>query len=127
MEKINFYSNTLTLIIIVIIGFYLAYLYGRKTKTFKWNEYIALVIPPTLIVVFYLYLEGINIIKLYFISAIIGSILEYCLGLAYHKTLNKRLWTYNKLTKNGYTSLLSIPFWGAAGILFWRLSVIVGL
>ncbi|MCK4918407.1 MAG: hypothetical protein KAS02_01320 [Candidatus Pacebacteria bacterium] len=127
MEIINSHLISIISIIIIFLGFYLAYLYGRKTKQFKWSEYISLVTPPTLIVFIYLYLEGINILKLYIISAIIGSILEYVLGLAYHKTLNKQLWTYNRLSLHGYTSLLSLPFWGAGGILFWRLSVLVGL
>lgn len=60
-------------------------------------------------------------------SAIVGSVAEGFVGFVYDKVLNKRLWTYNRLSIKGYTSLLSIPIWGIAGILFWFISKFIGL
>lgn len=117
-----------TIIIIVdFLGFYLAYLYGRKTKNFHWNEYIVIIILPLIGVFVFAYLIDIKILVLFIISSFAGFIFEYILGFTYHKTLNKRLWTYNRLSINGYTSLLSIPFWGIAGVAFWFFSKIIGL
>lgn len=115
------------IIVLDLLGFYLAYLYGRKTKNFHWNEYIAIITLPLIGVFVFAYLVDIKILVLFVISSFAGFIFEYILGFAYHKTLNKRLWTYNRLSINGYTSLLSIPFWGTAGVAFWFFSKIIGL
>ena len=112
---------------ITLTGFYLAYLYGRKTKIFVWKEYIAILIWPTLLVLTLAYFIDKNIIILFLISSIIGFCLEYLLGLTYHKTLNKRLWRYDKFSVKGYTSWLTLPIWGIAGVIFWFLSKIAGL
>src|SRR3989344_6794194 len=112
---------------ITLTGFYLAYLYGRKTKIFVWKEYIAILIWPTLLVLTLAYFIDKNIIILFLISSIIGFCLEYLLGLTYHKTLNKRLWRYDKFSVKGYTSWLTLPIWGIAGVIFLFLSKIAGL
>lgn len=52
---------------------------------------------------------------------------ELVVGFVYHKTLNRRLWQYNRLSVGGYTSVLSIPMWGIAGVVFWALSKLLGL
>jgi len=112
---------------LTFFGFYLAYRYGRKTKRFKWSEYMALLIWPVLFVLAFAYFVDVKILSLFLVSCFVGFVLEYILGFAYHKTLNKKLWTYKRLSLNGYTSLLSIPFWGVAGVVFWFLSKMVGL
>jgi uncharacterized membrane protein len=115
--------------LIVIVGVYLAYLYGRNTKEFHWSEYIALLAALTLIVFLKAYLIDIKILYLYLLSAIVGFILEYSLGLAYHKTLNRKLWVYDShaYSLSGYTSWLTLPMWGIAGVIFWTVGKIVGL
>jgi len=114
-------------VVISTIGFYAAYLYGRKTKRFLWREYIALLSVPVITSFGLTYFYGIKIVYLFFTSAIIGFILEYFLGLTYHKTLNKRLWKYEKYNFQGYTSYLTPPMWGIAGIVFWLLAKSIGL
>lgn len=113
--------------LVVFINFYLAYLYGRKTKEFLWREYLAMLIIPILYIGVLAYLISLKIIILFIISAIFGFFAEYILGLAYDKTLNKRLWNYYRFSLEGYTSLLSIPFWGIAGVSFWLLGKMIGL
>lgn len=110
-----------------IIGMYLAYLYGRKTKRFRWSEYVALLAAPVLGSLGLSYFYGIKIIYFFVESSIIGFIFEYGIGRAYHMTLNKRLWTYGKYSVEGYTSLLTFPLWGVGGIVFWLLAKTLGL
>lgn len=114
-------------ILVTLIGFYLAYLYGRKTKRFRWSEYIAIIILPIISIFAFAYLIDVKIINLFIIGSFFGFVLEYILGLTYHKTLNKRLWTYDRFSIQGYTSLLSIPIWGIATVIGWFVSKMVGL
>lgn len=110
-----------------LLGFYLAYLYGRKTKKFRWREYAALLALPVLTICFFAIIEGPQIAELFIVSSCVGFTLEYLLGLAYHKALNAKLWEYRRLSVGGYTSVLTLPFWGVAGVIFWYLSKFVGL
>jgi len=114
-------------IALTFVGFYIAYLYGRKTKQFKWSEYILLVFWPILFVFAFAYFVDIKIISMFVVSSFLGFASEHVLGFAYYKTLNKKLWKYNRLSIGGYTSLLSIPFWGVAGVFFWFVSKMIGL
>ena len=125
MERIKFLG--LLFIIKNLAGLYAAYFYGRRTKKFKWNEYVAIIIVPIIAIVLFTIFVDSRIINLFIISCIAGFAFEYIFGLAYHKTLNKRLWEYKYLSVGGYTSLLSIPVWGIGGVTFWFLSKIVGL
>jgi hypothetical protein len=97
------------LILITISGFYLAYLYGRKTKHFRWNEYIAIIILPIISIFLFGCFIDVKIFTLFLVSSFLGFFLEYLLGLTYHKALGKRLWKYDRFSVQGYTSLLSIP------------------
>lgn len=114
-------------ITLTFLGFYLAYLYGRKTKQFIWKEYLAIMFLPTILIFLLVYFYGIKILALFLISSFSGFFLEYIFGLTYHKTLNKRLWEYKKFSVNGYTSLLVIPVWGIAGIYFFMLAKMIGI
>lgn len=125
MEKLTILG--FIIIIIAFIGFYLAYLYGHKTKRFRWSEYIAITIWPLLGIFVFAYLIDIKILLLFVVSSFVGFILEYMAGLVYHKTLNKKLWEYKRLSLNGYTSLLTIPVWGFMGVVFWFLGKMIGL
>jgi hypothetical protein len=109
------------------LGFFGAWLYGRKTQEFRWSEYAALMATPNVLVAFYAFFINAQIIRLYLISAVVGFALEYLLGFAYHKVLNKRLWTYSYANLGGYTSLLTFPMWGVAGVVFWFLGKMAGL
>ena len=110
-----------------LLGFYFSILYGRKTKLFRWSEYVALMFVPVVCSLGLAYFFGNKVILLFIRSAIIGIVLEYGLGFVYHKTLNKRLWTYERFKIGGYASWLTIPMWGVAGVIFWLISKSVGL
>ncbi len=116
------------LLLLSLIGVYLAYLYGRKVKRFRWREYALLLLVPVIGCLGLSYLYGVKVVYLFVTSALVGFALEYALGLAYHKTLNRHLWFYSRLSVgNGYTSLLTFPMWGVAGVVFWLLSQSIGL
>jgi len=123
----NYELISLLFFIICFFGFYLAYLYGRNTRMFRWSEYCAIIILPILCVIFLAFYINIQILNLFVISAFLGFCLEFIIGLTYHKTLNKRLWKYKKFSIKGYTSLLSLPLWGIAGVLFWLMSKLLNL
>jgi uncharacterized membrane protein len=125
MDKIIFLG--ILFIVINLLGFYLAYLYGRKTKQFRRRGYIAIIILPIMSVIALAYFIDFKILYLFIASLFVGFGLEYLLGLTYHKTLNEKLWEYKRLSVNGYSSLLSIPIWGIAGVIFWFISKLVGL
>ena len=110
-----------------VIGMYVAYLYGRKTKRFRFSEFALLLAVPVLGSLGLSYFYGEQLIYFFIASSVVGFVLEYGLGLMYHKTLNKRLWTYGEYSVEGYTSLLALPMWGVAGVIFWMLSRSMGL
>lgn len=114
-------------IVICFVGFYLAYLYGRKTKKFRWSEYIAIIILPVLCVAYLSIFVDVRILNLFLISSFVGFFFEYIFGLTYEKTLNRKLWVYQRLSVGGYTSLLSIPLWGIGGVIFWLISKMLNL
>jgi hypothetical protein len=113
--------------ILTLIGFYLAYLYGHRTKRFRWSEYCLIIIWPALFVVILAIRIDIEVLKLFIISCIAGFGLEYSLGFIYHQVLNRRLWVYKKFSVNGYTSWLVLPVWGIVGVIFWYLGKGMGL
>jgi uncharacterized membrane protein len=123
----KFIISGFILILVTLMGFYLAYLYGRRTKKFRWREYIAIIILPIISIFIFAYFIEIKIISFFLISSFLGFIWEYLVGLIYHRIFDERLWTYNRLNIHGYTSLLVIPLWGIAGVLCWFLSKMVGL
>jgi uncharacterized membrane protein len=117
----------LVLLLFSTVGVYGSYLYGRETEKFRWREYFAMLSVPVLGSMFLAHFYGIKVIYYFFLSCVIGTVLEYIIGLAYHKTLNKRLWTYDRYSVHGYTSLLAFPMWGIAGVVFWLVSKSIGL
>lgn len=69
-------------IIFIIVGFLLAYLYGRKTKRFLWREYFAMIIAPLLGLGGLVFLYGRAPLLIFFIGMIVGPILEWLLGVS---------------------------------------------
>lgn len=114
-------------LVLTLVGFYLAYLYGHKTKRFRWSEYLAIIVWPILFILFLAYYINIRILNFFVYSSIIGFFAEYTLGFIYFKVLNQKLWEYKRLSIGGYTSLLSIPLWGVGGVVFWFIGKLAGI
>lgn len=117
----------LYLLLFCFTGLYFAYLYGRRTKQFRWGEYVAMMSTPVVACLGLSYYYGVHIVYLFAASCVVGFVLEYSIGFIYHKILNRRLWTYGRYSVGGYTSLLTFPMWGVAGVVFWLLAHSIGL
>ena len=68
------------------------------------------------------YFVGLNALRIFLLFALLGPLGEWCIGFAYQAIVGQKLWTYHRFSINGNTSLLAIPFWGFAGVLFYYLS-----
>lgn len=128
INNIDWFYFTLFLFLLVLIflleafisqGHYL--LTGKKFRQHHFSiiRYLYLLLPP-LVAFFYLLNNiGLPILKVFFIFAIMGTLLEGIVGFAYHMVVGKRLWTYSLHSLGGYTSFLAIPYWGFVGVLAW--------
>jgi len=105
-------------VLCLVVGFWLAYQYGKDTTQFKWSEYFATLIVPYIGLGILVWYEGRWILGYYVATCFAGNIAEHVGGWAVHKILGHRLWTYHRLTMGGYTSALSWPYWGMIGIVF---------
>lgn len=65
---------------------------------------------------------GMSLLYVFVVFALAGTAFEWLIGFFYHQIIGQRLWTYHRYTISGYTSFLSVPFWGLAGVFFWLLS-----
>jgi len=113
----------------LIVGLFiaLAYWYGHKTKEWRWSEYFLMTLAPFAGMIFLAWLEGFKIIIFFILSGLVGLTGEFVLGFSCDKILGRKLWRYSKLSLSGYTSLLTLPFWGGAGILFLILAKLLSL
>ncbi len=122
MNNVYLYS-----VIAIVLMFIFAYWYGRKTKEWRWSEYLFMAAAPFIGMITLAYFEGTRIITFFLLSALVGFIAEFLLGLLCEKTLGRKLWIYRKLSLGGHSSLLSLPFWGGAGIIFLALARLLNL
>lgn len=69
-----------------------------------------------------------KMVLLFMYSAIFGPILEYGLGKFAQRVYGIKLWTYKHGSiGRGETSIYTIPYWGAVGLLFSFLMRLVGI
>lgn len=106
----------------VAIELALAKFFLKKYHHFSIIKYLYLLLFPLIATVIIINFHGISLLKVFVIFAVVGTFLEWLIGLAYHKIVGQRLWTYHRFGLSGYTSLLSIPIWGLGGILFYLLA-----
>ena len=92
-----------------------------KKYHFTFARYLYYLIAPITAVIFAVSQAGMYLLNIFLIFSLVGTILEWLAGFAYHMIVGQRLWTYHRYSIGGYTSLFSIPLWGLGGILFWLL------
>lgn len=92
---------------------------------FSWSKYFYLLLPSFLTVGLYAAKFGSSLLAIYLFFAAVGTVLEWTIGFFYHQMLGQRLWSYHRYSLGGYTSFLSIPLWGLAGVLFWLLAKVM--
>lgn len=93
-----------------------------RKNHFILGRYLFLLLFPLLSTYLVINMHGWPLFKIFIIFFFLGPILEWCVGYAYYQIVGTRLWTYHKYTYLGHTSLLSAPFWGMAGVLFYLLA-----
>lgn len=93
-----------------------------KKHHYSLGKYLFLLTMPIIALILVTYWQGITIPKIFFIFALLGPTLEWTVGFSYYMIVGERLWTYHRYAINKHTSLLSIPFWGLAGVLFLLLA-----
>lgn len=96
-----------------------------KEHHFTFGKYILVLIMP-LMASFYVIGKVPHLLNVFIVFAFVGPFLEWLLGFSYYKIVGQRLWTYHRYSITHYTSFLTIPFWGLAGVLFWLLSQLFG-
>src|SRR3989344_4498855 len=71
---------------------------------------------------FFFFLLSCFFLSAFLICAAVGTFLEWLVGFSYYQVVGERLWTYHRYAIKKYTSFLSIPIWGLAGVFIWLLS-----
>ena len=125
--RIDFLLLSLVFAFVSSLGFYLAYKYGYRARKFKLKNYVLMMIAPTACCLALTFFFCWRIIELFFYSAVVGTVLEYGVGVVFQKIFHRNLWTYERFSIGGHTSYLSIPIWGVAGIVFWLLAKTIAL
>ena len=93
-----------------------------KKYHYSLGRYLFLLLFPILATLFIFSRVGTDVVTVFVAFAVVGTFLEWLVGFSFHMVVGHRLWTYYRLNINTYTSLLAIPLWGLAGVLFWLLA-----
>jgi len=124
----NFYLFLGLVVIGVLLEVFLSQFHYFFTKKhykkyhYSIGRYLFLLLFPFLATIYILSHTGLKLINVFLAFALLGTFLEWLVGFSFHMVVGHRLWTYYRYNINTYTSLLSIPLWGLAGILFWLLA-----
>lgn len=115
----------------LIVNFFFEVLHGKTLRLhhkFKINQKIGLSLVPVWgIVAVIFYEKHFSHLALFVTSAVIGTFFEFMLGKFIYSMFNIKLWTYRHGKIGEFTSIYSIPYWGAAGLLFVYLARILGV
>lgn len=95
-----------------------------KEHHFRFSRYFYLLMFPILATIVMVQRNSAVLLPVFLTFAITGTFIEWLIGFFYHRIVGQKLWTYHRYSLTGYTSLLSIPIWGLAGVLFWLLAKI---
>jgi uncharacterized membrane protein len=121
-------SFSLSLSILILLTFIILWLFSYFFKENKHKKLSILffTLAPLVFLIFTVNHYGYKLLYIFISFMLLGAMGEFCLGYLYHKIFKRKLWEYKtfKLGKEGYTSYLSIPFWGMAGIMFWAVSLL---
>ena len=85
-------------------------------------KYCYLLSLPLLAVLVVMQRTGIVVLYVFVITSLVGTLFEWLAGFSYKHITGEHLWTYHRYTVSQYTSMLSVPMWGLAGVLLWLLA-----
>ncbi len=125
LALIKFLIFFLTIVISLILELLFSKLYylvtnnPYKSHHFSFGRYIYFLVIPILIILYFIQGSKLNLIAVLISFSLLGTLAEWLIGFFYHKIVGQRLWTYHRYSINKYTSVLSIPIWGIAGLIFY--------
>ena len=90
-----------------------------KKYRFSFAKYSFLLSAPILITIIFAGIYDWSILAIFFTFIFIGPLFEMAVGYSYDILVGQKLWTYHRYSLYGYSSLLTIPLWGLAGVLLW--------
>lgn len=93
-----------------------------KEHHFTWGKYLFFFSFPLVSLLILWSRAGWSFLQVFIIFALVGTFLEWIIGFSYYQIVGVRLWSYHKYAITKYTSFLSIPLWGLAGVIFWLLA-----
>lgn len=108
--------------VLISQGYYVLTKKHYKKYHYSLGRYLFLLLFPLLATTYILTTTGVKLLNIFLVFALIGTFLEWMVGFSFHMVVGHRLWTYYRYNITTYTSLLSIPLWGLAGVLFWLLA-----
>lgn len=94
----------------------------KRPTRFSWVRYGFLLLVPIISVALIAVREGVVVLNVFVAASLLGAVFEWLIGFFYDTIVGARLWTYHQFGITKYTSLLSLPLWGLAGVLFWLLA-----
>ncbi|OGZ57411.1 MAG: hypothetical protein A3B96_00160 [Candidatus Spechtbacteria bacterium RIFCSPHIGHO2_02_FULL_43_15b] len=111
--------------VVILLGF-IASVFGKKFGLITgWKSgYVAIVSGIFLAFLIFMIFNT-DHAKLFIIFGIMGMALEAAVDFFYKAISRERLFAYKHLTIFGYGSILSFPFWGAAGIMFYAIGDLI--
>lgn len=110
---------------IILLESLFSRLFTRLTKQpfrqdhFKLGRYLLIVSLITLFALATAYFEGRGALVVFVVCAIVGPIVELLLSFSYESVVGQKLWIYYRYPIGYFTSWLTIPFWGAGGVILW--------
>lgn len=124
------FLTVLIVTVLVTLGtISLTWMYGKIQTDFSWKKYCLFMSGPIASVGIWMYFYDYKVGFLFLSGSIIGLLLEFALGFLYQNVFQRNLWIYDSKAYSllGHTSLLTIPMWGCAAVVFWIIAVTVGL
>lgn len=89
-----------------------------RTDHFRFSRYLWYIVFPLVLTLLFVHVSGGGLWVVFIVGCAVGTILEWLIGWSYHGVVGQRLWTYHRYSLGGYTSVLSVPIWGMAAVLF---------
>lgn len=122
-------NRFLTFFALVVAGFILevatSKLYYKLTNKpyrsyhYSFGKYLYFLLFPVVTILYFTAGSNENLLAIFVSFALLGTLAEWIIGFFYHKIVGQRLWTYHRYSIGGYTSFLSLPMWGLAGLIFY--------
>ena len=94
----------------------------RLTHRYSFAKKLSLFSLPIWGLIGLLAVSNTNAIKLFILSGIIGTFLEFLLGRGIKSIFHITLWKYNHGQLGKFTSIYSFPYWGGAAFVFLALA-----